>query len=341
MHMEKKKNEPKKMTLEEYQQKYAKKHNTVFIKSAFFLVSAAIGIVVFAALFLIVVRLFDIHQIAGYIGIGVAVIVFGAFYVYPLIRISTQRRFITDVDSQNIKEAKRHNKKMREEIADAMIDFSAKTENVGWYKEENIGKLAVARQTNDNAALRSALTNIYNEDISKKANAIIRDHSVKIGLVTALSQSERIDTLFVALYELNLIKQLVFLYGYRPSEAKLMRIYSTVLTNSLIAYGLTSVSSNLATSVVKTIGGAVERIPLLGNIVSTVIDSASQGFINGGLTVVLGFQTKKYLNDEFKKQEIIEEIEVIEEEEKAMLTEVKTDIVSAYNEAKKEQKAAS
>ncbi len=339
--MEKKKNEPKKMTLEEYQQKYAKKHNTVFIKSAFFLVSAAIGIVVFAALFLIVVRLFDIHQIAGYIGIGVAVIVFGAFYVYPLIRISTQRRFITDVDSQNIKEAKRHNKKMREEIADAMIDFSAKTENVGWYKEENIGKLAVARQTNDNAALRSALTNIYNEDISKKANAIIRDHSVKIGLVTALSQSERIDTLFVALYELNLIKQLVFLYGYRPSEAKLMRIYSTVLTNSLIAYGLTSVSSNLATSVVKTIGGAVERIPLLGNIVSTVIDSASQGFINGGLTVVLGFQTKKYLNDEFKKQEIIEEIEVIEEEEKAMLTEVKTDIVSAYNEAKKEQKAAS
>ncbi|MBQ4254719.1 MAG: DUF697 domain-containing protein [Bacilli bacterium] len=339
--MEKKKSEPKKMTLEEYQQKYAKKHNTVFIKSAFFLISAAIGIVVFAALFLIVVRLFDIHQIAGYIGIGVAVIVFGAFYVYPLIRISTQRRFITDVDSQNIKEAKRHNKKMREEIADAMIDFSAKTENVGWYKEENIGKLAVARQTNDNAALRSALTNIYNEDISKKANAIIRDHSVKIGLVTALSQSERIDTLFVALYELNLIKQLVFLYGYRPSEAKLMRIYSTVLTNSLIAYGLTSVSSNLATSVVKTIGGAVERIPLLGNIVSTVIDSASQGFINGGLTVVLGFQTKKYLNDEFKKQEIIEEIEVIEEEEKAMLTEVKTDIVSAYNEAKKEQKAAS
>ena len=339
--MEKKKSEPKKMTLEEYQQKYAKKHNTVFIKSAFFLVSAAIGIVVIAALFLIVVRLFDIHQIAGYIGIGVAVIVFGAFYVYPLIRISTQRRFITDVDSQNIKEAKRHNKKMREEIADAMIDFSAKTENVGWYKEENIGKLAVARQTNDNAALRSALTNIYNEDISKKANAIIRDHSVKIGLVTALSQSERIDTLFVALYELNLIKQLVFLYGYRPSEAKLMRIYSTVLTNSLIAYGLTSVSSNLATSVVKTIGGAVERIPLLGNIVSTVIDSASQGFINGGLTVVLGFQTKKYLNDEFKKQEIIEEIEVIEEEEKAMLTEVKTDIVSAYNEAKKEQKAAS
>ncbi len=339
--MEKKKNEPKKMTLEEYQQKYAKKHNTVFIKSAFFLISAAIGIVVFAALFLIVVRLFDIHQIAGYIGIGVAVIVFGAFYVYPLIRISTQRRFITDVDSQNIKEAKRHNKKMREEIADAMIDFSAKTENVGWYKEENIGKLAVARQTNDNAALRSALTNIYNEDISKKANAIIRDHSVKIGLVTALSQSERIDTLFVALYELNLIKQLVFLYGYRPSEAKLMRIYSTVLTNSLIAYGLTSVSSNLATSVVKTIGGAVERIPLLGNIVSTVIDSASQGFINGGLTVVLGFQTKKYLNDEFKKQEIIEEIEVIEEEEKAMLTEVKTDIVSAYNEVKKEQKAAS
>ena len=339
--MEKKKSEPKKMTLEEYQQKYAKKHNTVFIKSAFFLVSAAIGIVVFAALFLIVVRLFDIHQIAGYIGIGVAVIVFGAFYVYPLIRISTQRRFITDVDSQNIKEAKGHNKKMREEIADAMIDFSAKTENVGWYKEENIGKLAVARQTNDNAALRSALTYIYNEDISKKANAIIRDHSVKIGLVTALSQSERIDTLFVALYELNLIKQLVFLYGYRPSEAKLMRIYSTVLTNSLIAYGLTSVSSNLATSVVKTIGGAVERIPLLGNIVSTVIDSASQGFINGGLTVVLGFQTKEYLNDEFKKQEIIEEIEVIEEEEKAMLTEVKTDIVSAYNEAKKEQKAAS
>jgi hypothetical protein len=40
-----------------------------------------------------------------------------------------------------------------------------------------------------------------------------------------------------------------------------------------------------------------------------------QGLTNGVLTAVIGYQTIKYLNDEYKLQEILDGIEVAETEE--------------------------
>ena len=81
---EKVEKEPGKLTLEEYQKKYSKPVNEKVAKTFLFVFAAAIGIVIFFCLFLIVLRLFELHQIAGYVGIGVAVLIFIFVYIVHL-----------------------------------------------------------------------------------------------------------------------------------------------------------------------------------------------------------------------------------------------------------------
>lgn len=332
--MEKAKKEiERKMTLEEYKSKYTKPYNAKAVKFGSILLAGTIGIIIFTCLLLVVLRLFDIHEIAGYVAIGPAVLLFVFLYIVPLVKLSRLGSFIVNVDSKNAKQAQIHNKKLRNQIADCVIDFSAKTENIGWYDENRVGALAIAKQTKDDKALKGALTEIFDKDIRPKANKVITSAALKVGLFTALSQSDQLDTAIVAMYNLNLVKDIVFLYGFRPSEAKMMRIYAAVVRNALIAYGA-SVSS---TGIVQTINGVVGQLGMLGAAISAVVGSASQGVINGILTAVVGLQTKHYLVYEYHLQDILDDIELEDtlEEEEQVLSDVKKGIVLHQKEKKK------
>ena len=336
---EKVEKEEGKLTLEEYQKKYSKPVNEKVAKTFLFVFAAAIGIIIFFCLFLIVLRLFDLHQIAGYVGIPVAVLIFIFVYIVPLVKIHQAKPFITNVDSRNAKEAKKYNKALRESIADKMIDLKAKTTGVIWYSEANVGKLAIARQTHDDKGLKDALTEVYETDVKTAANKMIRDHAVKVGITTALSQNEKIDTLFVITYNLNLIKDLIYLYGFRPSDTQLMKCYQAVIADALVAYGLGNATGAIATGVVKKMGSVVDKVPVLGSMVSTVIDSVTQGLVNASLTVLIGFQTKKYLMKEYHLQDILDTVvlptDEEEEEEASMLMDsIKQDITVTAKKGK-------
>ncbi len=302
------KNEEQKMTLEEYQKKYSRPENVKAARTFLFIFAAAIGIIVFVALFLVVMKLFDIHQIAGYAGIPIAVLVYIFVYIVPLVKITKTKPFITNVDARNAKEAQIYNRELRNKIADKMIELKANTEGVSWYSDELIGKLAIARQMKNDKETKNCLTAIYDKDVRIAGNKMIRDHAFKVGVTTALSQSEKIDTLFVVAYNLSLIKDLVFLYGYRPSDAKLAKIYRTVIADALISYGVGNATGSMATAMSKFGGAALEGIPFLGNAVGTIIDSVAQGVINSSLTVLIGFQTKRYLKKEYHLQDILDDI---------------------------------
>ena len=317
-----------KMTLEEYEQKYSRRENAKFAKSVLRILEAAVGLLIAAMLLFVVLRMFELHRIAGYISIALAVVFFVFCYVIPVKNIKDIKAFDVNVSHHNVRTARKHNKKLRREIADKIIEFSESTDGVGWYSTELVGKLAVARHNNNEEELKKILTHLYDVDIKKTANSIIKEHSFKVGMVTAISQSEKIDTMFVSVYELSLIKQLVFLYGFRPSDAKLLRIYSAVVRNALIAYGLESAVGQLTTGVVKKIGGVINSIPLLGTAVATVIGSASQGVINGGMTVIIGHQTLKYLQQEYHLQKLLDNVNLDDDiNEKEMMLEVKEDIL--------------
>lgn len=325
------------MTLEEYERTYSQRENSKLAKSLIKIVVTAVGLLMVAALLFIVLRLFQVHRIAGYISIAFALVVFVCFYILPVIKIKQFKAFEINVTHRNARAAKKHNEKLRYEIADKIIEFSESTDGANWYTPELVGKLAIARHNRNKEDLKKVLTELYDGDIKKTASSIIREHGFKVGVVTAISQSEKIDTLFVSVYELNLIKQLVFLYGFRPSDAKLMRIYTAVLRNALIAYGLESVVNNLTTGVVQKIGGVMNSIPLLGTAVATVIGSASQGVINGGLTVIIGHQTLKYLQSEYHIQEVLDDVNLDDDiNEKEMMLEVKDDILKEAKHHKKQ-----
>ncbi len=332
--------EEKKISIEEYEQKYTHPENIAAAKGFLFIFAAAIGLIVAACLFFIVLRLFDIHKYAGYAGIPVAVFMFIVIYLVPVIKIKNTKAFMTNVDRTSARKAQRYNRALRRDIADKMIDVVSKTDEVTWYSGEKVGKLAIARHNGDDKLLKDTLTEIYKDDVRKAANKMIKDASIKVGIATGISQSDKVDTLFITAYELKLIKDVVFLYGYRPSDAKLARIYKNVIMNALIAYGFNSVADAVGKGASKALSSAVAAIPFLGKAVGTVIDSSIQGAINASLTVVIGFQTKKYLAQEYKLQDMLDGIELpIElEEEAEMINEVKDEF--SKKPAKKEAVAA-
>ena len=327
--------ENNKMTLEEYQQKYSKTENSKTIKFGLVLFVASIGVIVATCLLLVVLRVFEINEYAGYASIAVAVLIFIFLYIVPVIQIHKYRPFITNVNSKNARHAKSYNKKLRNDISDKMIDFTSKVTGKSWYDEVAIGKLAIARQTSDDKEVKSLLTQIYDTSVKKEANKIISGHAVKVGLLTAASQSAYLDTAFVAVYELNLIKDLVYLYGFRPSNAKLLKIYRNVIVNSLLSYGVSTGTTNLIS---KGLSATFEGLPLLGSLISTAIASASQGIINGVMTGIIGVQTKRYLIKEYHLQDLLDEIELDDpEDDEEMIKDISKEIKSQTKDKKKKE----
>ena len=323
-----------KISFEEYKEKYTRPENTKAIKFGLFMFIASVGIIVFACLLLVVLRVFEINEYAGYVAIGVAVLMFIFLYIVPVVQIHKHRPFITNVNNRTVRNAQRHNRQVRNEISDMMIEFVSKVEGMSWYDETLVGKLAIARQTNNDTEVKSLLTQIYDTSVKKQADKVISAHAVKVGLITAASQSDKLDAAFVAVYELSLIKDLVYLYGFRPSDAKLLKIYRTVVVNSLLAYGVSAGTTNLIS---KGLSATFEGLPLLGTLISTAIASASQGIINGVMTGIIGVQTKRYLIKEYHLQDILDSVELDNpEEDNKMLTEISQEIKTQTKDKKKD-----
>ena len=319
--------EEKKITFEEYKQRYTKPENRKLIKAGMFILAGGIGVIIFTCLFLICLRVYEINDIAGYVTIGVSVLLFILLYIVPLVKITRTKYFITNVNDRTARNAQKHNKQLREEIADKMIDYNAKVEGATWYNEKLVGELAIARVAKKDKEVKTLLSQIYEGDVKKQSRKLIRDHAMKIGLVTMFSQSQFVDTAFVAAYELGLIKDLVYLYGFRPSDAKLMKIYLTVLTNALTAYGISATSSNFVGGIANSISNAVSKVSALSSVISVVVSSTIQGVVNASLSVIIGLQTRKYLLHEYHLQDVLDEVEFEDVNEQEMINEVKEDIL--------------
>jgi len=304
---------PPKMTIYEYEEKYVKRQNTKAATGFLYLLAALIGVFLVWCFFSICKSVWEMNEYAGYGAIGVCVILFIVIYIVPLVKIFKSEYFITNVNYKTAAAAKRHNKRVRYEIAEKMADLCANVAGVGWYDSYNIEKLEAGVKLRDDKIIKEQLTALYKGSVKKSAKEVIFKCSMKSALYSALSQDSRIDTALIAVVNLQMIKDIVFLYGFRPSDPKLLKIFAAVVRNSLIAYGLGGLK--IGNGIVRTMGDAVKGIPLLGNVIATLVDSSVQGLANGTLTAVIGFQTIKYLSKEYNLQNILDDIEVAETEE--------------------------
>lgn len=310
--------EAEKMTIYDYEHKYSKRQNVRGAKIILRLIAATIGILIIACLLTITLKVWDIHMYAGIAAAVISLVLFIVLYIVPVVKILKTGYFQVNVNAYTAREAQKHNKKLRREIADKIIEVTATVDGVGWYDSAVVGELAIAVNCGDEGAIKSSLTALYTGSIKKSAKSLITKSSLKSAMYSALSQTSRVDALLVSFLNLQLVKDIVFLYGFRPSDAKLVKIFARVLQNSLIAYGLGNVK--IGNSIVKTMGDAVKGIPILGSAISALVDSSVQGLTNGVLTAVIGYQTIRYLSEEYKLQDILDGVELAETEEELQET---------------------
>ena len=322
-----------KMTIYEYEQKFSKRENARGAKFILTFVAAVIGVLLFVLLAMFAMKTYEFNEYVGY-GVGGACLVVYVFvFIVPICKLFNSGYFVTNVNAYTASKAKRHNKKLRHDISKKIIDLTSKVDGVGWYDSETVGKLAIAMQARDEEGIKEHLSALYAGSVKKSAKELILKSSLKSALYSAVSQSSNLDATMVAMVNLQLIKDLVYLYGFRPSDAKLAKIFVAVVRNSLIAYGVSSVGSQVGNTVAKTVS-AIKGIPLLGSMIGMVVDSSVQGLTNGTLTTVIGYQTIKYLNAEYKLQNILDGVEVAETQ--AEFAEACEEL---ENELKKEQRA--
>ena len=303
---------PDKMTIYEYEEKYVKRENTrgaTFMLRTF---ATLIGLFFVWCLFSISKEIWEINEYAGYGAAGVSVIVFILFYIVPVVKVLKSDYFVTNVNYKTAAKAKRKNKALRKQIAEKIVDVCENVPGVGWYDDRVVAQLERGMRTNDDSIIKEQLTNLYAGSVKASAKEIIFKCSLKSAAYSALSQSNKTDAMLVAVVNLQMIKDIVFLYGFRPSDTKLVKIFGAVLRNAFVAYGLGSMK--IGNGIARTMGDAVKGIPILGTAISVLVDSSVQGLTNGTLTAVIGFQTIKYLNTEYRLQNILDSIEVVETE---------------------------
>lgn len=306
------------ISIYEYEEKYVRRQNSRGAKMLIFVLAGVAAVIIIWCLLSITMQLYALNEYAGYVAAGISAVVFIAVYIVPLVKICRSDYFLTNVNSAHAGRAKAHNRRVRRSIALKIVDFNSSVDGAGWYDDKLAGDLSVALKSRDDELLKAALTALYKGKIKRTAHDIIFKNALKSAAYSALSQSSRIDAALVVVVNLQLVKDIVFLYGFRPSDAKLVKIFVTVLQNALIAYGLGSVK--IGNGIVKTMGDAAKGIPILGTAIAALVDSSIQGLTNGTMTAVIGFQTIKYLNREYNLQNILDGVEISQTEEELQQT---------------------
>ena len=267
------------------------------------------GLFIFSILLNISSSLKNFWSPLGYISLLVFIILFAIYYVKPMLMFLKIDTFEID-SSKNAKFIKKHNIEVRKKIAKKIIDFQNNVKNSNWYDNDLVVKLSGAVKENNDDAICKHLTYLMNGSIKKASDKIIVDSAVQSGIYAALSPSANLDALLVFTVNFKMIKNLVFLYGFRPTEPKLIKIALRVLFGSFLAYKF----EGLNIGAIMTGKTFAKSMPMFKESVAYAVDAAIQGFTNATLTMWVGYKTLNYLMKEYKLQLLYENIDILDDQ---------------------------
>lgn len=156
-------------------------------------------------------------------------------------------------------------------------------------------KANIKKSKGDHEQLSLALNQALNKHVKKEMNKVIRRNAQTVMVSTAISQNGRLDLYTVVVVNLKMIKELVYMAGFRPSMKNLSKLTINVFTTALIAEGLENIDLNdlLPNSTMNMLG----EIPFIKPLLSSVI----QGTSNALLTLRIGIVARKYLFSDAKE----------------------------------------
>ncbi len=278
-------------------------------------------------LFAIIVQtVYNINQIAGLVTGAVLLVLYTICFVVVIVSIFSKHSFDLEFKKRNTGHfSERANNKVRWEIAKNIkeqsvvlnyIENQEKKEFLNKTEAEKVDAFTtitkllekypghIPGSTNpDSQKLAESLSVSMRKDgvIYKKAKKLILRRAVSTGCLTALSQNAIVDASVVAIKNVQLIKDLIWLYGFRPTNAEMTKILSRVVRNVCIAIGLNSMpKSTTWASKVFNKDSSNFLIQLLGQ----AIDMGAQFLGNGAMTYLVGKYTVNALLSQYRIQDL-------------------------------------
>lgn len=298
-----------KNTIYDYEESSIKQEDRNSFGYAIKLIIVVFGLFIISLLLNISDRIRNFNQIAGIVSLVIFAVLFLYFYVRPILNIYGMLYFESKTMSKNSKIANAHNIKTRKKIAEHIISFNQNVKDADWYDRELVKELRVAVDENDNNKIYSILTKLMNGSIKKASNRMIVTSAVQSGVYSAIVPSQQLDAILVAGVNFKMIRDILFLYGFRPTNARLMKIFLNSIIGSLAAYGIEG--SGIGSFLAKL---GSRAIPVINESSSFLVDAGVQAFTNGTLTMWIGYKAIDYLKKEYKLQVVLGEIDVLDDD---------------------------
>ena len=298
-----------KNTIYDYEESSIKQEDRNSFGYVIKLIIVVFGLFIISLLLNISDRIRNFNQIAGIVSLVVFAILFLYFYVRPILNIYGMLYFESRSMNKNSKIANAHNIKTRKKIAEHIISFNQNVKDADWYDRELVKELRAAVDENDNNKIYSILTKLMNGSIKKASNRMIVTSAVQSGVYSAIVPSQQLDAILVAGVNFKMIRDILFLYGFRPTNARLMKIFLNSIIGSLAAYGIEG--SGIGSFLAKL---GSRAIPVINESSSFLVDAGVQAFTNGTLTMWIGYKAIDYLKKEYKLQVVLGEIDVLDDD---------------------------
>lgn len=278
-------------------------------------------------LFAIIVQtVYNINQIAGLVTGAVLLVLYTICFVIVIVSIFSKHSFDLEFKKRNTGHfSERANNKVRWEIAKNITEQSVVLNYVENQEKKEFLNKAEAEKVDafttitkllekypnhipgssnpDSQKLAESLSISMRKDgvIYKKAKKLILRRAVSTGCLTALSQNAIVDASVVAIKNVQLIKDLIWLYGFRPTNAEMTKILSRVVRNVCVAIGFNSMpKSTTWASKVFNKDSSNFLIQLLGQ----AIDMGAQFLGNGAMTYLVGKYTVNALLSQYRIQDL-------------------------------------
>lgn len=143
----------------------------------------------------------------------------------------------------------------------------------------------------DRAGIESALASR-----GRECDVIIRDSAAAVFVSTAISQSGRLDTVFVLTAHVRMVWRIASIYNQRPALRELVRLYANVAATALVAGELdeAEISEQIEPILSSALGAVSLSVPGMQAAASIVVTSILTGAANAFLTLRVGIIARRW-----------------------------------------------
>lgn len=283
-----------------------------------------LGLGVFA---IIVQTIYQMNEIAGIVVAIALLIAYTTCFIVIIVKIFSKHSF--DLEFQKRKDghySERNNNKVRWEIAKNIVEQSVvlnyldKMDDKKVLTSKEVEKIASFRRMQNlvNKYPGNKIPNSHKEDsinlaeslaismrkdgvIYQKAKSLILKRSLSTGCLTALSQNTMVDASVVVVKNMQLIKDLIWLYGFRPTNAEMTKILEKVVKSVCLSIGLNTMQNgtNMAGKIFNK-----DSNNFLVQVLGQALNMGAQFIGNGAMTYMVGKYTINALLKQYRVQDI-------------------------------------